>query len=53
MPARKELPLSEEQRAELLIVRDHTYQPYMREGAAALLKVADGQSVRQVALKRD
>lgn len=47
--------LSEEQRTELIDVRDHHEKPYMREKAAAVLKVAgppgeEGQSGRQVAL---
>jgi transposase len=47
--------LSEEQRDELIDVRDHHEKPYMREKAAAVLKVAgllegEGQSARQVAL---
>jgi len=47
--------LSEEQRDELIDVRDCHDKPYMREKAAAVLKVAgppdgDGQSARQVAL---
>ena len=47
--------LSEEQREELIDVRDHHDKPYMREKAAAVLKVAgspeeEGQSARQVAL---
>jgi len=42
--------LTAEQRNELLRARDHHEKPYVRERAAAVLKVADGQSVRQVAL---
>lgn len=47
--------LSKEQRDELIDVRDHHDKPYMREKAAAVLKVAgppgeEGQSARQVAL---
>jgi len=47
--------LSNEQRGELVDVRDHHDKPYMREKAAAVLKVAgspgeEGQSARQVAL---
>ena len=50
-----QLSLSEEQRADLIDVRDHHEKPYMREKAAAVLKVAGplgepGQSARQVAL---
>ncbi len=38
------------QRRELEHARDHEPRPYLRECAAALLKLADGQSARQVAL---
>lgn len=38
------------QRAELAATRDRDHRPYLREMAAALLKIADGQSARQVAL---
>lgn len=37
------------QRAELQAVRDHDRRPYLRERAAAVLKVADGHSATQVA----
>lgn len=43
------LSLSPEQRAELEQARDHAQRPYLRERAAALLKIADGQSVCAVA----
>ena len=43
------LELSTEQRAELERTRDRDHRAYMRECAAALLKVADGQSAHQVA----
>ncbi len=43
------LPLSAQQRDELLRLRDHHPKPYVRERAAALLKVADGHCVRHVA----
>jgi hypothetical protein len=45
-----ELALTTEQRVELEWVRDHHVKPYVRERAAAILKVAGGQSIRQVAL---
>ena len=48
MPRPLELTLSEQQRTELLQARDHHSKPYIREQAAAILRVADGQSVRQV-----
>ena len=38
------------QRLELIETRDKHLLPYMRERAAALLKIADGCSGRQVAL---
>lgn len=43
------LSLSAEQRSELQRMRDHDRRPYLRECAAALLKVADGQAPYQVA----
>lgn len=48
---RCQLELGGEQRAELERVRDRDKRPYLRECAAALLKVADGHSARQVALE--
>ena len=50
-----QLSLSKEQREELIDVRDYHEKPYMREKAAAVLKVAGppgepGGSARQVAL---
>jgi hypothetical protein len=55
MPQPLTVTLSEEQRADLIDVRDHHDTPHMREKAAAVLKVAgppgeEGQSGRQVAL---
>lgn len=44
------LALSPDQRAELGGVRDRDPRPYLREAAAALLKVAAGGSPRRVAL---
>jgi transposase len=44
------LELSTEQRKELEKVRDQAPEPYLRERAAAMLKIADGQSGREVAL---
>ena len=49
MPAPKGLSLSAEQRQELEGVRDHDSRAYLRERAAALLKIADGQSGLSVA----
>lgn len=48
MPLRR-LVLNPAQRTELELTRDHDRRPYLRECAAALLKVADGQSAHQVA----
>ncbi|MFL5733170.1 MAG: helix-turn-helix domain-containing protein [Chloroflexia bacterium] len=42
--------LTDQQRVELVRTRDRDHRAYLRECAAALLKVADGQSARQVAL---
>ena len=52
MARRTEVKLSAEQETELVAVRDRHATPYMRERAAAVLKVASGGSVRQVALYR-
>lgn len=43
------LTLTPEHRAELETARAHDRRPYLRERAAALLKVADGWSGRRVA----
>ena len=47
---RRELALSAVQRLELEQTRARAPQAYLRERAAALLKIADGASVRAVAL---
>jgi hypothetical protein len=44
-----ELVLTSQQRAELTHLSLHSPKPYLRERAAGLLKIADGQSGRQVA----
>lgn len=44
------LALSDAQRQALEQTRDHHAKPYMREHAAAILKVASGDSIRHVAL---
>jgi hypothetical protein len=49
MPRTLQLDLSADQQRELKKVRDHHPQPYMREKAAALLKIAAGQPGLQVA----
>jgi len=43
------LALTETEEQELIRLRDHAPKPYLRERAAALLKVADGQSAASVA----
>ena len=50
MPTPLTLDLSSEERQRLEEARDHHDKPYMRERAAALLKIADGWSGREVAL---
>lgn len=47
--ARQALELTEQQVAELQALRDHAAQPYLRERAAALLKIANGASATAVA----
>jgi Winged helix-turn helix len=49
MSERHKLELNESQRAELEWMRDHDALPHHRERAAALLKIADGQSAHAVA----
>ncbi len=49
MPVPLRLPLTEEERARLQQARDHHAKPYVRERAAAILRVAAGQSARAVA----
>jgi hypothetical protein len=49
MPAPLVVDLRPEQTQELAHLRDHAAAPYVRERAAAILKVAAGQSVRAVA----
>jgi transposase len=43
------LRLSPEQDTELVALRDHASKPYLRERAAALLKVASGLAAKDVA----
>jgi transposase len=50
MPRKLKIVLTEVQRRELERIRDHHERPYVRERAAAILKVAVGHSGRQVAL---
>jgi hypothetical protein len=49
MAQARQFSLTEEQRRDLLDCREHHPKAYMREKAAAILKVAQGQAVRQVA----
>jgi len=46
---RRQLVVSAEQRSALVQMRDHAAKPYLRERAAAVLTVADGQAVEVVA----
>lgn len=50
MPKKLQVELSEEQKRELEQARDHHAKAYVREAAAAILKVAAGKSARQVAI---
>lgn len=49
MSQARKVELSPKQRQELEYERDHSPIPYIRTRCAAILKVADGQAVRQVA----
>lgn len=49
MSAPRELKLTEQERLELEGMRDHAEKPYLRERAAALLKIADGEPLSRVA----
>lgn len=49
MPNPMKIELSGQQRAELEDVRAHSRLPYLRERAAAILKIADGTSGRETA----
>lgn len=49
MPSPLKIELNESQRHELENMRDHHELPYLRERAAAILKIADGQSGLQTA----
>jgi hypothetical protein len=50
MPKPLTIVLEPKQQRELEHTRDRDKKPYLRERAAALLKIADGKSARQVAL---
>lgn len=49
MPKRVRIELTENQRQELQHIRDHHAKPYLRERAAGVLKVAQGQTLSDVA----
>lgn len=49
MPPQRTLDLSDEERRALHGLRDHAPLPYLRERAAALLKIADGMRPAVVA----
>lgn len=49
IPAQRSVPLTTEEKAELVEMRDHATIPYLRERAAAILQVASGRSGRWVA----
>jgi Helix-turn-helix domain len=49
MAGKRKVLLEEHQYTELVNTRDHAALPYQRERAAAILKVAEGLSVRKVA----
>jgi transposase len=51
MPKALQLVLTASQREELIRTRDQHPKAYLREKAAALLKISDGQSARQVATR--
>jgi hypothetical protein len=46
---RRALTLTEDQRQELVGLRDHDSRPYVRERGAAILKIAEGLSPHRVA----
>ena len=52
MPNPLRITLTEAQQCELEDTRDHHALPYMRERAAAILKIAAGYSGRDTALNR-
>jgi len=51
MGKRVRIELTAKQRQELQQVRDHHAKPFMRERAAGVLKVAEGQVLSEVAQK--
>jgi len=51
MPAKLRLELTTQEVLDLEEIRDHAIKPYLRERAAAILKIAQGKSGREVALQ--
>lgn len=51
MPAKLRLELTAQEVLDLEELRDHALKPYLRERAAAILKIAKGNSGREVALQ--
>jgi hypothetical protein len=49
MGRRRRIVISDEQRTQLLQLRDKASKPYLRERAAAILKIADGTPLLLVA----
>lgn len=49
MPSKRTLELSTKEKEDLIQMRDHSKKPYLRERAAALLKIASGKSASWVA----
>jgi len=50
MPAKLKLELTAQEVLDLEELRDHAPKPYLRERAAAILKITKGDSGREVAL---
>jgi hypothetical protein len=50
MPAKLRLELTTQEVLDLEEIRDQASKPYLRERAAAILKIAQGNSGREVAL---
>jgi hypothetical protein len=50
MPAKMRLELTTQEVLDLEEIRDHASKPYLRERAAAILKIGQGKSGREVAL---
>ena len=50
MPKYRTISLTDEEKADLIEIRDHAKKPYLRERASAILQVSEGRSGRWVAL---